>query len=305
MPDTPPDADLLFALALERLDGVGRVTAGRLLQHFRHYDDLCRYPREQVLARIKGAPNGEALVARLFDEAFMKAQLHAASEALGVLRQRHITLLTPQSPAWPPGLDALPRASRPAMLYTYGALDVLSHPAVGFFARTPLSEAAFEQAQQLVRHTLAADLIPATGATDGFDVVVHKLAAASSTRGALMVVPAGLARLAPRLRPTAAATVRAGGLLVSPFSPPHGPFAHDDRERALLQAALCKACVFVEPASETPEMQALRWALDAGRPVFGLARDPSALPDRVHSLQDDIGVEWLLAAARPPEEASR
>ncbi len=98
-----------FALALDAMDGVGRVTAGRLLSHFASYDDLLRYPREQVLARIKGAPRSKALVATLFDREAMGALLEKAEQTMEGLRKQRVTLVTMRDAAWPAGLHDLPR----------------------------------------------------------------------------------------------------------------------------------------------------------------------------------------------------
>lgn len=279
MPAPSRDATMLFALALEHLEGVGRVTAGRLLARFASLDDLRRYPREQVLVRIKGAPNAEALVARLFDDDAMLDAVTTAAAECEALAQRRVTLLTLRDDAWPARLADLPRGARPYRLFAYGDPAVLTRPSVAFFARPPLPTGPFEDAQTLVRGLLAEGLVPTTGAAHGFDVVVHRLAAGGEApRPSMLVLPAGLARLAPPLRPAATAVAKAGGLLLSPFAMPHGPFDHDERERALVQAALADACVFVAPRPDAPEWSALEWAAGAGRPVFVLG-EADGLPE--------------------------
>lgn len=298
VPDRPdPQTIATFALALERLDGVGRVTAGRLLAHFPSYEALLRYPREQVLTRIKGAPNAAALVGRLFDEAAMRALLAEAGEAMRRLGERRVDVLAPHDPRRPAGLDDLPRSTRPVLLYAYGHTEVLQRPVVALFARPPLPPDPFERAQDLVRHLLPHGLVPATGAAHGFDVVVHKLAAGGAPpRPSLLVAHTGMGQLPPPMRPAVSAAVRAGGLFVSSFPMEHGPYEHDDRERALVLAALARACVFVAPRPETPEWQALTWALDARRPVFAFPDPEVPLPEAVHRLRADVDFDWVLAA---------
>ena len=288
-----------FALALDALDGVGRVTAGRLLRACPTYDALLRYPHEQILARIKGAPNAEALVVRLVDQDAMQPLFEKADATLARLAEKHVQVLSPGDSAWPARLQDLPRNQRPFLLYLFGHADVLDLPLVAFFARPPLSPASFEQAQALVRHLLPHGIAPATGAHPGFDVVIHKLSALNPTPSpSLLVAHCGLTKVPPPLRPTASAAVRAGGLLLSPFAMNHGPFDHDDRERALVLAALAAASVFVEPQPHTPAWHAMTWALDADRPVFGLAHPEHPLPDAVHPLQESIDFDWVLAAVR-------
>lgn len=288
-----------FALALDQMKGVGRVTAGRLLGHFGTYEALRRFPREQVLARLKGTPRAQQLVALLFDDEAMQPYFEAADAALAALAERRIEVLTPPDDAWPTGLVDLPRAHRPALLYSYGHAAVLGAPLVALFAQPPLTPAAFEQAQALVRHLLPHGLVPATGAAHGFDVVVHKLChSGAPARPSLLVAQAGMTRTPPPLRPTVSAVVKAGGLFLSSFAMNHGPFDHDDRERALILAALARACVFFEPETSTPAWHALEWAVEAGRPVFGVAAQEQPLPPAVHPLRSAIDFDWVLTAAK-------
>ncbi|ARA92346.1 hypothetical protein AWN76_003605 [Rhodothermaceae bacterium RA] len=293
-----PDDPLTFALALLSLDGVGRVTTRRLLDQFDGYEDLRRYPREQIRTRLRGVPGADRLVERLLDRTAMEEALSDARKTLEALQARRLTLLAPPSPGWPDGIDDLEGSDRPVLLYAYGHTAILQQPRVALLARPPLSEAAFETAQALVRHLLAAGVVPVTGTQTGFDVVIHKLSTLHDPpRPTLMVAPCGLARIVPSNRPMVSAAVRAGGLCLSSFPLHHGPFSHDDRERALLQAALAHAAVFVEPTADTPEAAALDWAHAHHRPVFGISASPPD-DDRLHPLREPIDFDWVLAAVR-------
>ncbi len=299
MSPSPANDSTLFALALMEMEGVGRVTVGRILHHFGTYEALVRFPREQVLARLKGTPNAAVLVKRLFEREAMHARLEAARNDAEALREKHITLFSMRDPAWPEGLSALPRPHRPVLLYGYGPPDALKRPAVALMARPPITDAAFEVAQALAATLADHGIAPATGAASGFDVVVCKRAAAGPPpRPALLVAHCGLARLPTKMRPPALAAVRAGGMLLSPFPMAHGPYEHDDRERALVLAALAHAAVFFEPQAGTPEWRALEWALEAGKPTFGIDAPDHPMPELVHRLHTDVDFEWVLAAAR-------
>lgn len=281
------------------MEGVGRVTATRLFSHFASYEDLLRYPREQVLTRLKGAPRSEALVATLFDQPAMHSLLADARSSLDSLHRQRVEVLTSRDAAWPPGLSGLPRQLRPFLLHAYGSLEVLHRPVVSFFAHPPISPDSFERAQDLIGRLLSHQVVPGTGAAHGFDVVVNKLCyGGPATHPSLLVASAGMARVPPSIRPTVSAVVRTGGVFLSPFAMKHGPFSHDDKERALVQAALARACVFFEPLPDTPEWHALTWAVEAGRPVFGIASDQHPMPDQVHPLRNDVDFDWVLAASQ-------
>lgn len=301
MPAPPPDPSVpstsRFALALLSLDGVGRVTAHRVLERFPTLDALRQTPREQVLLRLKGAPHAERTVETLFsDDAFGPA-LEQAQALLTTLGRKRIRALTPGDPAWPRGLDALDRADRPAVLYAYGDPGALRQPALATLAAAPIEGPHFETLQAVARNTLRRGAGLVMGAANGVDVALQKLAADAEVPS-VAVLGCGLARLAPSLRPAATALVRAGGLLVSPFPMGHGPFDHDDRERALVQAALASVVLVVAPAAGSPEARSAAWAAEAGRPLALIppapadadwaegarvadGRDPDALADLV------------------------
>ncbi|MDT0630641.1 DNA-processing protein DprA [Rubrivirga litoralis] len=271
-----------LALAYASLDGVGRVTAHRLIERFPTLDALRATPREQVGLRLKGAPNVEQTVAALFDDDVFRPALDRAEAEVAALRDKAIRVLAPGGAGWPAGLDALPRADRPLVLYAYGDPGALAGPSLAVLARAPLDGDPFETVQALARRVLTtppaaesaaesggaasggAALI--VGAQGGVDLALQKVALGAGARVAV-VVEAGLARLRPAMRPGATAAVRAGGVLVSPFPMTHGPFEHDDRERALVQAALGAAVCAVAPPPDSPEDRAAAWAAEARRPL--------------------------------------
>lgn len=285
-----------FALTLRRMDGVGRVTAGRLLHHFASEEEVRSYPREQVLTRIQGAPNGEDLVQRLFDKEAMRSLREEAQEEQEALREKRVEVLTPHHADWPSRLNDLPYSARPFLLYAYGNTELLSAPLVGLLARPPLDDTSFEQAQKLVTYLAEHDLSSATGARTGFDVALQKRIAETDCP-TVMVAACGLAQAPSQMRPVITQVVRSGGLIVSPFPMQHGPFEHDEKDAALVLAALAAAPVFVSPRSETPEWAALQWLLDTDRSIFGITDAPESLPDRVHPMKEEVDYQWIATAA--------
>ena len=254
-----------FALALLALDGVGRVTAHRLLERFPTAEALRATPREQVLLRLKGAPRADRTLEALFSDTLDDALAEATAETER-LAKTGVRVLAPAMPEWPAGLDDLPRPDRPAVLWAYGRPEALATVRLAVMGRPPVPAEPFEAAQRIARRAAEAGAALALGAAHGFDLALLKV-----TLGAgpppVAVMGSGLATLAPSLRPAATQLVRAGGLLVSPFPMTHGPFPHDDRERALVQAAIARATAVAAPQPDSPESRAAAWALDAGRPV--------------------------------------
>lgn len=292
-------AETHFALALEALDGVGRVTTNRLLEAFQTYDNLLRYPHEQVLSRLKGTRHAADLVKRLFDETAMREQLAQAEGHVANLAKKRVTLITSYHSQWPPRLKTLETKYAPVVLYAYGRLDALTLPLISFFASPPLPDPCFDHAQALIRHLLPAGIVPVTNLASGFDVVTHKLTSMTEPpRPSIGITHVGMTKLDAPMRPVVSSLVRAGGVFVSPFPMQHGPFDHDDKERARIQAAMTHACVFIEPQPKSPEWVALEWALAHDRPVFAIASPTLDLPPAVHRLTDTVDFDWVIASAK-------
>ncbi|HIG74410.1 MAG TPA: hypothetical protein EYQ24_07500 [Bacteroidetes bacterium] len=264
----------VFALALLRLDGVGRVTAHRILEHFGSAETLRETPREQVRLRLRGVPRADETVAKLFGSDLDDALAEAARQS-AALEAKRIALLARGDERWPARLDDLPPAQRPAVLWAYGHTDALA-PGLALLGRAGLAVPAFEAATDLAKRMADGGL--ATLMTDGFDLAVQK--PAMGARGRIVAVaPCGLARLTPSLRPGATALVNAGGCLVSPWPMGHGPFEHDEREAAFVAAALGAAVVGAGVAPDAPEAIALVWAAEH-RPTFALHSGPETIPVR-------------------------
>ncbi len=263
-----PDAQV-FALALRGIDGVGRVTASRLVEHFPTYDALRRCPREQILFRLKGTARAADLVALLLDEDQMLPRLDAAADERAALQARNVNLRAPADPDWPAALNRLPRSERPFLLFLYGNTRLLAAPGVAFFGKHGLATGAFELAQALVRHIVARHHAPWVGLHDGFDVALAKTAALAPAP-CVLVAACGLSKVAPPMRPVAAQVVRAGGLMVSPFEMEHGPFEHDARDRARLAVALTRAAVLCDAELDTGTSAALATAQSLGTPLYAL-----------------------------------
>ncbi len=279
----------VLALALARLDGVGRVTAGRLTHRFESADELRATPREQILVRLPGIPSADQIVARIQSTEF-DTHLSAAAEQVDLLSDRRITVLTSNHPAWPTGFDDLDWAQRPAHLFVFGDPRQLTRAEVAFLAAPPLEPRPYEAAQSLARRLLQAGVSLAVGMNPGFDTVACKFAV-EARAPVVLVAASGLARVPGPMRPAAAAAAKVGGVMVSSFDMTHGPFDHDHKERALVMAAMARTVVLVGVHPPSADVRAAEWARGNGRTVIDLTG-----PHGDHPL------DQLVAMARPTAE---
>jgi hypothetical protein len=76
----------------------------------------------------------------------------------------------------------------------------------------------------------------------------------------------------------------------------HGPFAHDDHDRARLQAALAHAVAVVEPQPDAPEDRVLRWAIEHHRPAFLIGQPEADYGTAVRRLERPADLDWMVQA---------
>ena len=125
-----------------------------------------------------------------------------------------------------------------------------------------------------------------SGLATGFDVVMGKRAADTGI-GAVLVAGCGLGVVTAAMRPAAMHAVQTGGALVSPFGRSHGPFAHDEIDRARVMAALAPAVVFGGPDGG-PEMRALSWPGVAAHPAVTAPDDVPRLTGTIEADADRL-----------------
>jgi len=279
------NAPSIFALALTQMEGVGSVTASRLLKHFNCYDDLLRYPREQVLARIKGAPRAGNVVAALFDQKTFRSLLANSKASIDALAERHISILSMNDDGWPISLNSLPRTHRPILFYTFGRTTVLESPKLSMLL--PFS------AEDFSSDVLSALDLHSTDVSLCTDLTIAHLPTAVDFR-IILVAGCGLSRIPPGARIGVKQVIANGGLLLSPFPMTHGPFPHDQKVVSWILAALANAIVFRAPGAL--ELEISEWAHAAGKPTFAFAQPDHPPPTHAHLLATSADFEWVTAA---------
>lgn len=251
-------------------------------------------PYEQAYIRLKGVANRENLIRKLKDRAFFEPELAAAYDRVSRLFNMQVELFSWDTPTWPVRLEMLEGSPKPNILYGYGNVALLNQPLIGLFGRPNLESHHFELAQDVVRFLLQENLVLMAGLQTGFDTVVHKICSTSG-HPSVMWASSGLSRVNNNIRSQAMASVRQGGLMVSSFPMQHGPYEHDEFERAKLVAATANVCLFTQPEAHTPEYHALELAVQLKKPVFGIMQQQI---QGVHPLASVDDFPWIKAALK-------
>lgn len=287
-------------MALLDLQGVGWVTAHKITERFPTYESLLACPHEQILIRIKGTANAESLVKKLRDKESFGSAVDRTKSLIKGMKDKNMAVLASGHPNWPTHLDKLDRPIRPVVLHTFGDTAALKRSGAAMFGLDELDADAFESAQLLADRLIEADIPLVSAARTGFDTILHKRTTAAN-RPCIMVARCGLAKIDKQARASVASAVQSGGVLVSPFAMTHGPFDHDDTERAILQSALAGPSVFFGATPHTPEFHAMQWAVEQNKPVFAhiSVKEYTELPlQHIHVIERSVDYDWVIAAAK-------
>ena len=258
---------IAFLEMLESMDGIGRITAKRIVSHFPDWDTLFNMPYEQIAIRLKGTRELRAIIQSLKKDATIQPIWAKVQATVQDRMKKGIhTWLTDQDgiqEKW----KGFQKLSPPNLLYGFGNEHLLRQPYVAFLGKPPLQPASFEFAETMIRTLANAQILMAGGLLNGFDTVLLKLTAAAH-QPCLMWAGCGLGSVPNSIRSFAVASLRFGGLMVSSFPMAHGIFEYGAYERALLMTALSRAVIVVDMQPDSPEERAVRWAEEHQIPVW-------------------------------------
>ena len=307
MPTPVLDA-VLLSLVLTRT----RLRAA-LLDHCAPADeaDQRRTPEIAVLvARLRDPPAvlAEALPALRVD----------ASRLLDAAVRLGIGVISWGERQYPPQLSAID--DPPPVLWTRGARDVLSAPAVAIVGSRTGSPYACAVAERLGSDLARRNVTVISGLARGVDGAAHRgaLAGDGVTVG---VLGSGVDVVYPREHTALATTITARGALVSELGPGAPPLPHHFPRRNRILSGLSRAVVVVEATPRSGSLITARCAAEQGREVMAvpgnvlngrsggahaLIRDGAKIVETADDILEEMGVARVvedggLVAAEPPD----
>ena len=260
---------LLDWIRLERVPGIGLLTARRLLEQFGTPGAVLRAPAERLRQLLRPA-QAEALARALAPDAAFDAHCEAIDAWLAT-PNRHLLAL--DHPAYPAGLRQL--ADPPLLLYVVGRPALLAGPALAVVGSRNASAQGLRNAERFAEALSHAGLAVVSGLALGIDAAAHRggLRGAGST---VAVVGTGADRIYPARNGALARQIAEQGCLLSEYPLGTTPRPENFPKRNRLISALARGVLVVEAAAGSGSLITARLALDLGREVY-------AIPGSIHS----------------------
>jgi DNA processing protein len=275
-------------LRLELTDGVGLLTAHRLLARLHTPDAVFNASHSALRALVKPA-QADALLRP------PSAAVDALVEAtLAWLQQPGNHLLTLDHPDYPALLHEL--AAPPLMLYAQGRVELLARRALAVVGARNASAQGVLNAGRMAQALSEAGLTIISGLALGIDAAAHA-GGLNGKGGTVAVIGTGADRIYPRRNEMLARRIAEEGCIVSEYALGTPPLKDNFPRRNRIISGLARGVLVVEAAAKSGSLITARLAADQGRDVY-------AMPGSVHATLSKGCHQLIREGARLVETAA-
>lgn len=248
-------------LALNMLPKLGPVRIRRLLERFGNAEGIFQ-AREQQLVRVKGiGPELARIIVRWEDHVDLIREERA-------IRDRGLSVLTPDDELWPESLRHLPDA--PILLYVWGNIEARDTHAIAVVGSRKLTHYGRSSTQKFSFQLAHAGFTIVSGLARGIDTAAHEGALAANGR-TIAVLGSGLGQLYPPENMSLAERIADGhGAVVSEFPLHTAPDTQTFPQRNRIVAGWSKGLLVIECPARSGALITANLAGDYGRHVFAI-----------------------------------
>jgi DNA processing protein len=272
------DADLLDALRLHLVPGVGPRTTQVLLEAFGS-------PRRVLEATEAELQSLDGIGPKLARAIRAARDSDDAERELARCRESGARLFARGTAGYPHLLSTIPDA--PAVLYCRGDLLPQDEIAVAIVGSRRCTYYGLSQAEKLAGGLARAGITVVSGLAKGIDAAAHRAALAAGGR-TLAVTATGLETVYPPGHEELAEEVAASGAVLTEFPLDQKPLAGLFPQRNRVISGLSLGAIVIEASRKSGALHTARHAAEQNRDVFAVpGRIDSAASDGCHDLIRD------------------
>lgn len=256
--------DLFYALALQKVEGVGDIIAKKLISHCGTAEAVFKTKATQ-LAAIDGV--GAVLSRKLRD----KTVFEAAATELKFINDNNINGVFFQDSNYPERLKHC--VDGPLLLFTSGTIALQNRKIISIVGTRQITSYGVEFCRNLIADLAPLDPIIVSGFAYGVDIVAHQ-AAMEHRLQTIGVVAHGLNQIYPKAHHKYVAKMEKNGGFMTEFWSSSNPDKENFVRRNRIVAGISEATIVIESADKGGSLITANMALDYNRDVF-------AVPGRV------------------------
>lgn len=260
-------SDLLYVLALLKVEGVGDVVAKKLLNYCGTAENVFK-SKPQMLKRIDGV--GEVLIKNIQDKSIFKI----AEREMRFIEDEKIQALYYQDSMYPHKLKHC--NDGPVLLFSSGSLNFENRKLISVVGTRNVTAQGIEICERLVEDIAIFNPIIVSGFAYGVDIVAHK-AALKNNLQTIGVLAHGLNQVYPRTHKKYVTTIKNSGGFLTEFWSYSNPEKENFVKRNRIVAGISEATIVIESAERGGSLITALIANDYNRDVFAV---PGRITDK-------------------------
>jgi DNA processing protein len=259
--------ELLHALALLKVDGIGDVVAKKLINHCGSAQDVFQSKKKDLLA-IDGV--GEILYKKLQD----KSVFQLAENELRFIEKENISCLYYKDSTYPERLKHC--IDGPVVLFQSGKIDLQNRRLINIVGTRQITPYGTEFTKKLISDLAPLNPIIVSGFAYGVDIVAHQ-AAMENDLQTIGVLAHGLNQIYPKMHKKYMAKMEQNGGFMTEFWSTSNPDRENFIKRNRIVAGMCEATIVIESAEKGGSLITANIANDYNRDVFAV---PGRITDK-------------------------
>lgn len=257
--------ELLYLLALQKAEGIGDVTAKKLIQHFGSAEAVFK-AKPLHLKKIDGIR--AAVIRSLADSAILRA----AESELKYITDNAIDYWYFADDNYPQRLKHCHDA--PVLLFKSGDIDLSGRKIISIVGTRQITQNGFDFTRKLIAELAPLNPVIVSGFALGVDIAAH-LAAVGNNLQTIGVLAHGLDQIYPKSHRKYAASVEANGGFITEFQSRSEPVRENFVRRNRIVAGMSEATIVIESAEKGGSLITANMANGYFREVFAVPGRPS------------------------------
>jgi len=252
--------DLFYLLALQQVEGIGDITAKKLLQHFGTAEELFK-AKKTSLTKIDGI--GKATIANLQKKDFF---LKAESEMF-FLEKEDITVFSYQCENYPERLKNC--HDSPILLFQAGNIDWNNSKIISIVGTRQITTYGINFTKNLIEELAPLNPIIVSGFAYGVDILAHQVAMEHRLQ-TIGVLAHGLNQIYPKTHKKHVTKMQENGGFLTEFWTYSKPDRENFVKRNRIVAGISEATIVIESAERGGSLITAQIANDYNRDVFAV-----------------------------------
>lgn len=269
------DQELFYLLALLKVEGVGDVTAKKLLVNCGTAEAVFKAKNAQIAA-IDGV--GTSLLKYLKD----KSIFEKANQELEFIKKNNINVSFFQDENYPDRLKHCFDA--PVLLFSGGNIDLKNKKIISIVGTRQITSYGTEFCRKLIEDLIPLDPVIVSGFAYGVDIIAHQFAMDYNLQ-TIGVLAHGLNQVYPKNHKKYMAKMEENGGFLTEFWSTSNPDRENFVKRNRIVAGISEATIVIESADKGGSLITANMANDYNRDVFAV---PGRVTDRYSQGCNDL-----------------